>query len=103
MTTDEGDALARRCEDGADFTVTVDGGCSMRCEVLGGQIEFWFGDVGSGLRLYFDRSGYAKFARVQSDMVERFRNSVAGVPTSFVVGDDDVAVHGGHTGEGPDR
>lgn len=85
--------------DGADFAATVDGACLIRCEVLGDQIEFWFGDVASGLHLYFDPPGYHKFARIQSDMVKRLRTATDRTSTSFVVGDDDPAAHGSHTHE----
>jgi hypothetical protein len=92
--------IDRQRLEGADFAVTVDGCCFIRCEVLDNQIEFWFGDVGSGLHLYFDLPGYAKFAQVQSDMIKRLRGVPDGTPISFVVGDDDRAVHGSHTDEG---
>jgi UDP-2,3-diacylglucosamine pyrophosphatase LpxH len=92
--------MGYRCVDGADFAVTIDDACPIRCEVLGDQIEFWFGDVGSGLHLFFDRRAYVRFAQVQSDMVDRLRNAPDGARISFVVGDDDVAVHGAHAHEG---
>lgn len=81
--------------DGADFAVTMDVACSVRCEVLGDQIEFWFGDVGSGLHAYFDRRGYDRFVQVQSYMVERLRTAPDSTPISFVVGDDAHTPHGG--------
>jgi hypothetical protein len=85
---------------GADFAATVEGACLIRCEVLGDQIEFWFGDVGSGLHVYFDRPGYHKFAQVQSDMVQRLRTAPDRTRISFVVGDDDPNAHGSHTEDG---
>jgi hypothetical protein len=85
---------------GADFAVSVDGACLIRCEVLGDQIEFWFGDVGSGLHLYFDRPGYARFAQVLSGLADRLRAAPDRLPIAFVVGDDDVAGHGAHAGGG---
>lgn len=88
---------------GADFAATIAGACLVRCEVLGDQVEFWFGDVGSGLHLYFDRPGYHKFAQVQSDMVGRLHTARGRTPASFVVGDDDPAAHGSHTEDGAGR
>jgi hypothetical protein len=85
---------------GADFAATAAGDCLIRCEVLGDQIEFWFGDVGSGLHLYFDPAGYHKFAQVESDMVERLRTVPDRTSISFVVGDDDPDAHGSHTDVG---
>jgi hypothetical protein len=84
--------------EGADFSVTVDGTCWLRCEVINNQIEYWFGDVGSGLHLFFDRPGFAKWAEVQSEVVERLQAVPTGAQISFVVGDDDVEIHGAQAG-----
>jgi hypothetical protein len=88
---------SRRVE-GADFGVTVDGACPIRCEVLGNQIEFWFGDVASGLIVYFDRPGYANFVRVQAAMVERVHAASDGARVEIVVGDNDPDIHGSRAG-----
>jgi hypothetical protein len=85
--------------DGADFSATVRSTCWIRCEVADNQIEYWFGDVGSGLRMYFDRPGFSKFTQVQTEVVERLRAVPDGAQVSFVVGDDDVKIHGSEASE----
>jgi hypothetical protein len=74
----------------ADLCVTVDEDCHIQCEVLGSRIEFRFDGDQSGLHLFFDGAGFAKFLKVAALMVGRLKDvAAARERANFVVGDDE--------------
>lgn len=54
-----------------DSAVTVDETCHMSCEVLEDEIQFLFGTKNTGIHLYFDWPGLARFLRLAGAVVER--------------------------------
>jgi len=63
----------------------VKGNGALTCEVLPNQIEFRFGDDNSGLHLFLNYRGFAKFMTVASNVVKRLRAIPHGAPIDFTV------------------
>jgi hypothetical protein len=69
--------------------VTVNGNGALKCEVLPDQIELRFGDNNSGLQLFLNYQGFAKFVAVATNVVKQLQALPDDTYINFKVWDDE--------------
>lgn len=72
-----------------EATVTIDSGCAISCEVLGDQLQFIFGGVDTGLRLYLDWPTLDRLVKVASAATTHARRAARGKLRFMVSADAD--------------
>ena len=65
--------------------VTVDGDCSLSCDVIGDQAQFEFGTSTGSLNLIASETGLARLATVANDALTRLRDMPPGQEVSLTV------------------